>query len=88
MFHRKEHGGSPARNADLVVNVLQVMRSCLFTDDEGLSNLAVAGSFSHVSQDLNLAVSKSGWPFAPTARFGYNTVQLLRQGYETLGREE
>ena len=54
MFHRKEHRCRPAGNADLVVNVFQVVRDRPLADDQSLGNLAIGVSLCHLLQDLDL----------------------------------
>ena len=41
MLDGVNHGGGPAGDADLVVDVLQVVLDCFPADDQGLRNLGV-----------------------------------------------
>jgi hypothetical protein len=69
MFHSEEYGCRPAGDADLVINVLKVMRHSLFTDDKLLSDLAVAGPRCQQPLHLDFTVGETGGPCAPARRF-------------------
>ena len=82
MLHGEERSRRAGGDADLVVDVLDVMVDGPFGDDELSGHLAVAETAREEPEHLHLPIAQAGWPLAarpsnPVARRSEHGVHGL-----------